>query len=439
MTEYKKKDFKKADVIMREGDNPDCAYIVKSGSVELFKETSSGEDLILSVLGTGDVFGAMSMVDSTPRSASVRALEDSELIAVDVQTFNEKQEALDVFTRKMVKTLIDRLRAQNQVVANQTDPSDLLKAAKKGQISKRPTEHTNVLIQEDYREKINFGEIKLLLGDVNPQSRQGIKGGLHMQGFREIDDVSNAKDFHNKVSENDYDLIVIDGSIGVADVAAIINKIRHGGMLVNPFTIIFCVIDQPDPKTLELLADAGLDDVLVKPVSIGNIIDRVERRIKKRKAFVVTMDYVGPDRRRIVRPDQEKIPLVDVPNPLTYKALSLMDERSFKEENNRALACIETLKVERYVVQIDWLREKIGNMKLENQDITFFMSKLVEVVDSLTEKLVAKGAESYVPICEQILSRIEDYDTGLAEMTGESWEGFSALTRRLKTELGPQG
>jgi len=437
MVEYANQEFKAGDYILKEYDEPTCAYVLKTGSVDVVKKRSDGSEFVLETLNPGDIFGEMSLVDLKPRSASIRAKKDGELIIVDAPTFAQKQDGLDVFTRKLIKTLIKRLRKQNQRIMDMTEPSALAKAAKKGQIEVSTDVHTNVLIREDYREKLDFGTIKLLMGDTNPQSRQGIKGGLHMQGFREIEDASSINDFRNHVANNDYDLIIVDSSLDVAQISKVIRDIRHGKMATSPFVIIFGVIEQPDPHTLEKLADAGLDDVLVKPVALGNIIDRVERRIKMRKPFVVTLDYVGPDRRSSARPGTEEIPLVTVPNPLTYKALAALDEQQYNKDILRAEGQIETLKIERHAVQMDWLKNKISSVVKEENDPSFFFKTLNGVTSALIKKLHADENDEHVSICQRVLSGIEEFQSGMANLHSSEWDDFSALIKRIRVELGP--
>ena len=438
MSEYSNQSFKKGDVIMQEGDQPHCAYILKTGTVEIIKKGGDGQEVVLSTLKPGDIFGEMSMVDAEPRSATVRAVEDVVLIVVDAPTFKQKQEALDVFSRKLVQTLIRRLRLQNQQLADMASPTELAMAAAKGQITPGNAEGKNVLIREDYREKLNFGAIKLLAADINPQSRQGIKGGLHMQGFREIEDVNNVTDFKNKATSGEYDLIMVDGNLGVEDIAEVIKDIRHNHTQTSPFVIIFAVVDQPDPATLGQLAEAGLDDVLVKPIALGNIIDRVERRIKRRKPFVVTMNYVGPDRRSSKRPDCEEIPLVDVPNPLTYKALGEISDLDYMTSVRHALDRLEGLKIERFAVQMDWLTAKISTQVREQKDPTYFLKELLSCTKEMIGKLRVKSDTGHIQVCESILARIADFEAGMAEMSGEDWVQFVALVTRIKANLGPK-
>jgi len=62
--------FKAGETVFAEGSSADKAYIIESGYVEIF--VGAGEDsLQLSVLGPGDIFGEMGIIDASPRSASI--------------------------------------------------------------------------------------------------------------------------------------------------------------------------------------------------------------------------------------------------------------------------------------------------------------------------------------------------------------------------------
>lgn len=74
------------------------------------------QDVILSILGTGDLLGEMSLIDSVGRSASAVTLENSLLLWMDKVTFNY---ILDNFTpaaRNLVKILSARVRLSDQLI-----------------------------------------------------------------------------------------------------------------------------------------------------------------------------------------------------------------------------------------------------------------------------------------------------------------------------------
>ena len=76
------------EMLFREGDPGDRFYIVYSGAVEVLKERPLGDHERLAVKRTGEAFGEMSLLNDAPRSASVRALEPTELLVVSRDDFN---------------------------------------------------------------------------------------------------------------------------------------------------------------------------------------------------------------------------------------------------------------------------------------------------------------------------------------------------------------
>lgn len=64
------------DVIFRQGYPGDHAYIIQSGSVEIYDQQPDGSIKQLAILGKGEMFGELALLDDAPRSASARAHED---------------------------------------------------------------------------------------------------------------------------------------------------------------------------------------------------------------------------------------------------------------------------------------------------------------------------------------------------------------------------
>jgi CRP/FNR family cyclic AMP-dependent transcriptional regulator len=71
------------ETIFRAGELGDCLYIVGSGEVELSIKDKVGEKVVLAAVGTNEIFGELSMLDTRPRSASAIALRDTELLMLD--------------------------------------------------------------------------------------------------------------------------------------------------------------------------------------------------------------------------------------------------------------------------------------------------------------------------------------------------------------------
>lgn len=98
------------EVLFAEGSPGDRAFVIKSGQVEILKE-SDGRQVLLNVCSKGDVIGEMALLESMPRTASVRARSDSELLAIHQEQFEHLLNTSPSATRAMFHTVLGRLRA----------------------------------------------------------------------------------------------------------------------------------------------------------------------------------------------------------------------------------------------------------------------------------------------------------------------------------------
>ena len=106
----KKRYFKKGAEIIKEGTLSDCAYIIESGSVQVSKILSNGEEQVIGVLEENDIFGEMSLIDGLPRSATVLALEDCTISVMTPEVFNSLSKRNPEALMPILKVLASRLR-----------------------------------------------------------------------------------------------------------------------------------------------------------------------------------------------------------------------------------------------------------------------------------------------------------------------------------------
>jgi NADH dehydrogenase len=79
--------YAKGETIFRKGDIGDFLYIIVDGKVEILN-SADGKDIQVAILGKGEFFGEMALLNQKKRNATVRCLEDSELIAIRKNDFN---------------------------------------------------------------------------------------------------------------------------------------------------------------------------------------------------------------------------------------------------------------------------------------------------------------------------------------------------------------
>ncbi len=103
------RDYRDRELIVREGEEGNCMYVIQAGQVEVLRQ-SGEEEVRLAVLGAGDFFGEMAIFEREVRSASVRALGDVRVLTVDKKTFLGRISEDPVLALRIVETLSQRLR-----------------------------------------------------------------------------------------------------------------------------------------------------------------------------------------------------------------------------------------------------------------------------------------------------------------------------------------
>jgi CRP/FNR family cyclic AMP-dependent transcriptional regulator len=98
-------------------DQPgEAVYVVSRGTVKIHIEQAGGRDVILSILGRGDVLGEMSLIDSVGRSANVTTLEDSLMLWMGKETFQDLLDNYSCIARNLVQILSARIRLSDQLI-----------------------------------------------------------------------------------------------------------------------------------------------------------------------------------------------------------------------------------------------------------------------------------------------------------------------------------
>ncbi len=98
------------DMVFREGDIGDCAYLIAEGSVQITKGGGAGAPIVLATLGRGEIVGEMALVDDHPRMADAVAAEDAELVVIPRGEFRQRLERMDKVTLRLIEVLVGRLR-----------------------------------------------------------------------------------------------------------------------------------------------------------------------------------------------------------------------------------------------------------------------------------------------------------------------------------------
>ena len=112
--------FGPGQLVVHEGDTGDTCYLVRAGHFRAVREHSDGRTITLATFGPGDIFGELAMFDAERRSATVEALEDSEVGAILGADMRRLLNAHPDIAVKLLGALSRRLRETNERLTRQS-------------------------------------------------------------------------------------------------------------------------------------------------------------------------------------------------------------------------------------------------------------------------------------------------------------------------------
>jgi CRP-like cAMP-binding protein len=108
--------YKDTEIIIKQGDQGDCMYVIQEGLVEVVNETDRGE-VQLALRGAGDFIGEMAIFESEVRSATVRALGEARVLTIDKKNLLRRIHEDPLLAFQLVQTMSKRIRELSNEVS----------------------------------------------------------------------------------------------------------------------------------------------------------------------------------------------------------------------------------------------------------------------------------------------------------------------------------
>lgn len=110
------------EIVFREGDDANAMFVVLRGEMEVLKRSKRATESRVALLGPGDWFGEMSIVDIQPRSATVRALAPSRLLRISASDldalYRYDLRSYSLIVLNLARELSRRLRVADGILAD---------------------------------------------------------------------------------------------------------------------------------------------------------------------------------------------------------------------------------------------------------------------------------------------------------------------------------
>jgi len=110
----KERKYAKGEIILKQGDEGIGLFIIKKGKVKVSKTLASGKTLDIAVHSDGEYFGELAMLDNKPRTATITAIEDTEVYMMTYWEFKALLESKPEIALSLLPVLVERFRETNE-------------------------------------------------------------------------------------------------------------------------------------------------------------------------------------------------------------------------------------------------------------------------------------------------------------------------------------
>jgi response regulator RpfG family c-di-GMP phosphodiesterase len=271
-------------------------------------------------------------------------------------------------------------------------------------------------------DKDKLTEVDIYLGEPNEQVRESMRAMMRGEGLRRTRTFARMDDLLIAADELDN---------GMFD---LVRDIRHFKIGRNPFIMITLMVRPESDEAVKKAILAGADDVLIKPVSPGKMLDRCAHFAMNRLPFIVTTDYVGPERRKGDRPS--KIRQLNVVNTLKAKLEGnrmTMAELSRAVENN--MTDVMAARLDSHGLKLGWVcnlilksyEEKRIDKELEDRLLI-----LVSVLEDAARTARVLGEPELAQICTQMARQVEEMAERYENPTEAELSTIKKLTKAFE-------
>ncbi|MHB1205403.1 MAG: cyclic nucleotide-binding domain-containing protein [Rhodospirillaceae bacterium] len=227
------------------------------------------------------------------------------------------------------------------------------------------------------------------IGEPDDGVRRDLRQILNHAGLKQVSAHGNLANLATLVGQVPPDLILISDDLdpGVFD---FIRDIRHNKVGTNPFVLITTLIAPDHVDAVKQAMQAGTDDIIIKPVKEEQLLQRLKRVTVNRAAFVVTSDYLGPDRRSKNRPSA--IRRINVLNTMLEKANGRdVDLENIREAVDGSMNEVLQARLDSHGYRLGFVCNLILEAYQTNTVTAEIQGKLMVLVDLLRD--AAKTAE----------------------------------------------
>ena len=263
--------------------------------------------------------------------------------------------------------------------------------------------------------RISYDSVQTLLAIENKALRVGLREAFKHSGFDAFVEAGDQKSFQTAIETTSFDLIIMTAELSGFFVAPVIAAMRNGQSQHHAFPVALTLLADGEKSLVRKVIDSGPDDVMMMPVAPGPMLSRIDSYAVNRRPFVVTISYVGPDRRvGGSRPGAMPARMIDVPNPVR-SAIRRIPEAERQSEIHFTQIHLNALMVDCYADQLLWLESAIRQMLRQNDVDKVKLLSFAAGMKKIAEDLPGRVTEGLPPRTEDLLRSLKDHALGITQ------------------------
>lgn len=245
--------------------------------------------------------------------------------------------------------------------------------------------------------------IRIMLVEPDTQLRNNLRQALMGAGLKSVHDYGSIEKMKDEFERETPDLLFIDAHAPGGDACELVRNVRFNRGGNNPFISIVLTVWQTKIDDIEKLVNTGADHIILKPLSPQLMFKRIEALIERRKPFVATSGYIGPDRRKGGREGNE-VPHFHVPNTLKLKAANRkVDGSQLQKAIDLTLGRMNDEMVVRLAFQLAFQAERLAPLaETGDREAPFALKDLKWALLEFLRRIDEKGNAQIVKLSKTL-------------------------------------
>jgi CheY-like chemotaxis protein len=256
-----------------------------------------------------------------------------------------------------------------------------------------------------------YDTARVLVYDPVASNRNATRASLHSLGYRNVEAVTALDVLANRLMSDPPDLLLAEVTGAESETCSTIQAIRQGQMGDNPFIVVIATTWRRDGSIIGQVLNSGADDLVARPVSTTTLGERIRLLAERRKGFVVTSEYIGPDRRRSTRGDESGVECVETPNPLKFRTMEHLAEeevaRQMLESVQQGKEKLDLEKVRRDAVQLCLQRRMLEKRGPAARDFGEILSRMGRLASEMKRRARIVRHEAGEEWCDSVAGSVQ--------------------------------